>query len=79
METTDIETQTSDILQVIRIDPEGRYIICIEGIKMSVSALEHLNIRLRDWWDSDRKFCVLSIPRGSVKFVRMENVLSGEE
>lgn len=44
-------------IQLIEIDPKGKYILAIQHADMDFVKL--ITQELRDWWDSDQPFIVL--------------------
>jgi len=55
--------------QVIQIELDGRYVVVIDH-PLRAHELERISAGLAEWWDSDKKFCILS--GAGISFERIE-------
>ncbi len=58
-------------IQTIKIDEDGKYLIIVEDTD-NIKDLQRLSQVLREWWNSNEKFLVLS-PFGEAK-IRLERM-----
>ena len=64
----------SEPIQVIKIDPSGRYVLLLEE-RVPLAQLERMSIILRDWWNSHEPFIIINAG-GDMRFERVDNDVS---